>query len=257
MALQPTPPNPPAKRDAEQDMFMREVDEAVRHDEVGNFARKYGWPLGIALVVALAAFGGWLFWQDRSEGDLEGRSEQIVQAIDELDAGNPDQADRELAALADGEGGAAVTATMLRAGIAAEAGRGEDAARMYDAVAGNGDVPEELRNVAAIRSVTARFDQLDPQEVIDRLGPLASAGNDFFGSAGELVAHAYLKQGKEDQAGPLFAQLAKDEDVPETIRFRARQMAGSLGYDAIDDVDALLEDFREQQPRGGSAQLVE
>ena len=34
---------------------MREVDEAMRQDQVANFARKYGWPLGIAIVLALAA----------------------------------------------------------------------------------------------------------------------------------------------------------------------------------------------------------
>ena len=52
---------------------------------------------------------------------------------------------------------------------------------------------------------------------------------------------AQLKQGKQQEAGRLFAAIAKDEDVPESIRGRTRQMAGLLGVDAITDVDALLE----------------
>ena len=71
--------------------------------------------------------------------------------------------------------------------------------------------------------------------------PLAVPGNAYFGSAGELVAMAYLEQGEREQAGTLFAAIAKDEDVPQSLRARTRQMAGLLGVDAIEDVDELLE----------------
>ena len=71
---------------------------------------------------------------------------------------------------------------------------------------------------------------------------LAVPGKPFFASAGELVAHAYMDQGKNAEAGALFAQIAKDDDAPEGLRSRARQMAGVLGVDAIEDVDALLEE---------------
>jgi hypothetical protein len=80
--------------------------------------------------------------------------------------------------------------------------------------------------------------------VIARLKPLAKPGNPWFGSAGELVAMAYLKEGKKDLAGPLFAAIAKDEDAPKSMRSRARQMAGVLGYDAVVDVDQLLAEER-------------
>ena len=69
-----------------------------------------------------------------------------------------------------------------------------------------------------------------------RLKALAVPGNPWFGSAGELVGMAYLKQGKPDLAGPLFASISRDKDTPETLRRRARQLAGLLGVDAIDDV---------------------
>ena len=82
---------------------------------------------------------------------------------------------------------------------------------------------------------------MKPEDVIARLKPLAEPGDPWFGSAGELVGAAYLKQGKADLAGPLFASIAKDKDVPETLRSRARQMAGLLGVDAITDADTLVQ----------------
>lgn len=263
MAKQPTNPNVPARStarnraDAEQEMLMREVDEAVRQDEVGSFARKYGWPLGIAFVLAMAAFAGFLFWQNRSEAELERQSEQLVQAIDELEAGNTDIADEELAMLADGEGGAAAMAAMLRAGIAAERGDAEAAAALYDAVADNGDLPRELREIATIRSVTARYDDMSPQDVIDRVGPLAVPDNPYYGSAGELVAHAYLEQDKTDEAGALLVDLAANEEVPASIRSRARQLAGLLGFDAIEDVDATIAELTGEELEQPDVELVE
>ena len=238
-------------------MLMREVDEAVRQDEVSHFGKKYGWPLGIAFVLAIAAFGGFLFWQGQSERGAEEQSEQLVQAIDELEAGNTALADGELAELAAGEGGAAAAASMLRGGIALENGDSEAAAARFDEVANDDSLPAELRDIAAIRSVAARFDEMQPQAVIDRLGPLAVPGGAYYGSAGEMVAHAYLAQGKEDQAGPLLAAISRDEDVPSGIRARTRQLAGLLGYDAIDDVDAALAEITGGQGEQGSAELVE
>ncbi|MGB3797918.1 MAG: tetratricopeptide repeat protein [Alteraurantiacibacter sp.] len=267
MAKAPTDTNLPAKTssqskskdraDAEQEMLMREVDEAVRHDEVGDFARKYGWPLGIAFVVAMAAFGGFLFWQDRGEGELELASEELVKSIDELEAGNTDIADADLAALADGEGGAATMATMLRAAIALEKDDPEAAAALYDQVSSNGDVSAELRDIAAIRSVAARFDEMDPQAVIDRVGPLAVPGNAYYGSAGELVAHAYLEQGKTAEAGTLLADISGNSDVPSSLRARARELAGLLGVDAIENVDATLAELTGEPLEQPDAELVE
>jgi hypothetical protein len=68
--------------------------------------------------------------------------------------------------------------------------------------------------------------------VIARLEPLAKPGEPWFGSAGEMTALALIKQGKKQEAGQLFATIAKDNGVPETIRTRAVQVAGTLGVDA-------------------------
>ena len=43
-----------------------------------------------------------------------------------------------------------------------------------------------------------------------------------------------MKMGKNDLAGPMFAAMAKDEKVPQSIRSRARQMAGVMGIDAVE-----------------------
>jgi hypothetical protein len=251
VALTPSLPNREKRLAAEQDVLMREVDEAVRQDEAAEFARRYGKLIAALVVLALAAFGAWLWWQDHREGQLERGSEQLVQAIDQLDAGNRAKAEAQLAPIAqDGSHGAMAAAKMLQAGILEQKGNAAGAAKAFFAVADDKSTPDAFRDLAAIRGVTASFDTMKPDDVIARLKPLAAPGNPWFGSAGELVALAYLKQGKKDLAGPLFASIAKDNDVPSSLQTRARQMAGVLGYDAVTDVDQVLAEERRpaQQP---------
>lgn len=231
-----------ARKSAEEEALLREVDDAVRHDDLAGFAARYGKPLVGLLIVGLGAFGGYLWWDDQRETALETTSEELVKALDQLEAGNLDTADTALAPIAEGEGGAAALAKMQRAGIAMQRGDIAAAVTLFDEVAGDESVSATLREAAAIRSVNANFDNLDPQQVIDRLKPYATPGNPWFGSAGELVAMAYLEQDKPELAGPLFAEISKADNVPDTLRSRMRQMAGYLGVDAIEDIDEIIGD---------------
>ena len=72
-----------------------------------------------------------------------------------------------------------------------------------------------------IRQTALEFDSLKPDQVIARLQPLAKPGNPWFGSAGEMTAMALIKQGKNAEAGRLFAAIAKDKTVPEIASRRA------------------------------------
>ena len=77
--------------------------------------------------------------------------------------------------------------------------------------------------------------------MISRLQPFAKPGNPWFGTAGEMTALAMIKQGKKDEAGRLFGAIGNDKSVPDPIRARAVQIAGSLGVDASSALDSLAQ----------------
>lgn len=247
MALTPDRPLPDAdkraQRQAAQDeVLLREVDDAVRQDRYADLGRRHGRTLIALLVLVLALFGGYLFWQSRQDAARERESEALVGALDQLEAGNLDSAMTSLSPLiADGGDAGRAAAALLAGGIALEQGNLQKAAELFEGVAADGDAPPALRDLATIRAVAAGYDRLAPDQVVARLKPLATPGNPWFGSAGELVAMAYLEQGRNSEAGALFGAIAKDDQVPETLQSRARQMAGLLGVDAIEDVDEVLE----------------
>ncbi len=233
---------PEEQPDRQEQVFMREVDDAVREDDLKNFGRRYGVWIGVLIVVGLASLAGWIFYNNSLEEEAGVRSEEYVAAIDSVKRNNLDGAAAALAPLEDAnQKGYRAAAKLMQANIALEKQDAKAAIAGYQAIAADDDLPQPFRDLALIRQTTAEFDTLEPQAVIDRLKGLAVPGNPWFGSAGEMVALSYLNQDKADLAGPLFAQLAKDDSVPPTIRSRALQMAGVQGIDAVElDTDGEI-----------------
>jgi len=227
-----------ARNAAQQDVFLREVDDAVRQDQLEGFMSRYGKPLIAVIIIALLAFAGWIYWQHRQTQEREARSEAYVQALDALQSENLDAAKAKLAPIAgaDSSDATVVSARLMLAGIALRQEKKADALKLYREISADGKAPQVLRDLASVREVGADFDAMKPEDVVSRLKPMAAPGNPWFGPAGELVGMAYLKQNRQDQAGPLFAAIAKDESVEDGLRSRARQLAAVLGVDAVDDV---------------------
>lgn len=215
--------------------FLREVDEELRRDELQSLWTRYGrWAVG-ALVLVLAAWGGWIFWENQRAKAAGAEGEELSLALDDLQAGNTTAAEEKLKKLAASDhDGYRASALMAQAGITMEKGDLAGAAKQFGAVAADSGIAQPWRDLALVRQTAAEFDTAKPEDVVARLKPLAVKGNPWFGSAGEMVAMSYLKMGKPELAGKLFADIGKDESVPESIRSRAVQMAGSLGVDAVD-----------------------
>ena len=215
--------------------FYREVDEELRRDQMAGFWKRYGRWMVAGVVLLLAAIAGFLYWQQHKQEKAAGQGETLIAAFEEAQARKTREATAKLDTLAsEGTPGYRAAALVTKADMAIEAGNDAAAAQVFGQIAGDEALPEPYRNLALIRQTTIEYDRLPPATVVQRLGGLAKPGNPWFGSAGELVAIAHLRQNKPALAAPIFAALAKDQKVPRSIRSRALQMAGSLGVDATE-----------------------
>jgi hypothetical protein len=242
LALRLTKPKSHAEKIAQRDAaqkegFLREVDEALREAEMIDAFKRYALAAGAAVVAGLLMLGGYLWWTAHHSAVLAQQAEQLVLALDKVDGGDQGGAFAQLAPLAqDGSAGNQAAARLMQAAIATRQGKPGQAEQIYASVAGDAKTPKSFRDLANLRYVALRFDTLPPAEIIARLRPLAAPGNPWFGSAGELVGVAYLREGRKDLAAPLFGAITNDPDVPESLRGRTRQLAGVLGFDAVQDM---------------------
>jgi hypothetical protein len=239
-----TSPETPAAPSREDEVLIREIDEAVREDALYAFMRNHGVKVLGGVLALIAALGGYMIWDHFAEQALETQSETVISALDLAEKNDLKSASEKVAGLLgdDSSPGARAAARFIQAAAALEAGDKTKASGLYKQIAADPTTPPALKDLARVREVSINFDTMKPADVIAQLKDLATPGNPFFGSAGELVAMAHLEAGNRAEAGKLFAEIAKDEDLPETLRSRARQMAGLMGVDAIVDVKKLLKD---------------
>ena len=213
--------------------FVREVDENLRRDQLRESAQRYGKWIIAALLLFLVAIGGYLYWQHRQNEKAVADSEAMSAALDKVGSGNVKGAEADLVPLSESSNGITrATALLARASFAIQRSDRKAASDLFNKVAADDGVPQPLRDLATVRAMMTDFDSMKPDDVIARLKPLAEPGKPFFGTAGELTAMAMLAKGDRAGAAALFARIAADKQVPETIRSRAVQVAGSLGVDA-------------------------
>jgi len=220
--------------------FVKEVDEELRKERLNTFMTRYGTWIIVGVVLLLAAVGGMIWWRSHQQAQAAEQGESMLQALDSMESGNRNAAKAKIDAIAESDvEGYRVAALFARASTQSDGGNAAGAIATLRTIAEDQQVAEPYRQAALIRQTALEFDRLQPQAVVRRLSALARPGQPWFGSAGELVGMAQLKMRRPDLAGPLFQRIGRDESVPDTIRTRAIQMAGSLGYDAMPAQNAV------------------
>lgn len=220
-------PNDPAES------FVREVDENLRRDQMRDMAKAYGKWIIVAIILFLAAVAGFMFWLNHQREQAAADSEAISAALDKVASGDTRGARTALEPLGGSSNDVTRASALLgQASLALRQNDRKTAIELFRRVADDSGLPQPYRDLATVRLVMTEYDQLKPDEVVARLSPLAKPGNPFFGTAGEMTGMAMLTKGDRMGAGRMFAQLAADQQVPNSIRSRAVQIAGSLGVDA-------------------------
>lgn len=223
----------------DNEAFYREVDEELRRDQALVFWQRWRlWILGGAFLL-IASVAGFMWWQNQREAKAAEQGEALVAALESLEKGTVASAGPQIAQLEQSNvEGYRAAGLFSRANVLIESGDVAGAVAVLQRIAGDESLAEPYRHAALVRQTALEFDRMRPEAIVARLRPLVRRGNPWLGSAGELTAHAHLRQQRPDLAGQVFATIARDETVPESIRSRAVQMAGALGVDAIQPTPA-------------------
>lgn len=238
--------------------FLREVDEEVRREQSAEFWRRWGLWIGLGVLLLLAVVGGYMWWQNNQRAQAEEETAQLDAILDDLGEGRTQDVEARLDELiGSSRPGIRAAAIFTRASQAVESGDLGKAVELFGEAADDESLPQPYRDLALIRQTALQFEDLEPQQVVDRLEGLARPESPWFGSAGELTALALMKQGENERAGRLFAEIAGGENVPESLKVRAMQLAGVLGVDAVPDEPVEIDEVQQGQPAGAPGEEEE
>ncbi len=223
--------DPLALTPAQNEALIREVDDAVRQDDLLHFWQRWGKAVIVLVVLGLMAFGGWLLWQNHRHSQADQAGEQLSVLL-KAAQGAPLDAQLLDTLRKSGFGGQTAAANTLKAGLTSGAGDTKTAIAEFDAIIADKSAPQAYRDLALLRRTILTFDATPPAKVIEALAPLAQPGKPFFGSAAEVTAAAQLKLNQTKAAANTYAEITRDKTAPVNIRVRAAQMASALGVDS-------------------------
>ena len=210
---------------AEPDTFLREVDEAVRHDQYKKLWDRYGvLALGAAalVVVGVAGYKGWSYWQEKRAQDAGAKFTQALLMEDGADAA---KAREMLTALAEkGPEGYRVLARFQLAAAEAKAGDIDKAVADYDALAIDPGVDPILQGHATLQAAALRLDKADYAEMERRLQGLVDSNSAWRFSARELLGLSAYRLNNIPEAERQFSALIGDQGTPPNLRERADMM---------------------------------
>ena len=208
-----------------EDSFINEVNDEVRREKLFGYIRRYGW---IAVLAVIVLVGG-ATWNElrkaSARADAEARGDAVLAALDAEDAAARAGALSDIEA----EGNAAAVLAMLAAAHS-EAGDSPDAALdRLDALAGDPELAPLYRDLAALKAVLLRANDLEPATQLERLAPLTAPGAPYRPLALEAMALAHVSAGDTEAALAILTDLVSDSEASQDLRRRATQLIVALG----------------------------
>jgi hypothetical protein len=201
--------------------IFHEVDEEVRRERLNKLWQQYGnylVALCILVVVAVAAWRGYDWWQTKKAGEAGAAFESAVMLAE---AGKHQEADAAFAKLAvDGTSGYRVLARLRQAAELAQTDK-KAAISTYDEIAGDRSAGQVIQDLAAVRAGFLLVDSAPYSEMRTRLEPSTAADRTFRHTAREILALSAWKAGDMAAARQWVDMIIADPQTPATTRSRA------------------------------------
>lgn len=201
--------------------IFQEVDQAALEHRFRNALRRYGpFALGGLALVLVAVFVVQVM-AGEAETRREEASARYAAALRDLGQGRAAEATAALDALAADDAGAYTFFAWLQKAEAALAAGDDEGATAAFRAAENVFDDRLYADLAALKSLYARFDTLTRQEVDLLATPLARDERPYWAGARELMAAAALREDALDQARREYEALARLPETPPGVRARA------------------------------------
>ncbi len=202
--------------------LFREVDEEVRQDQFKKLWKQYGnyfTALAVAVVLLVAGFKGWQYWQLTQS---ETAARVFADAVKKLDEGKTADADAAFAAIE--HKGYAKLGDLRQAAALTKAGKTDEAVAIFDTLANDQNNEQSIRDLARLRAGYALVDKLAPAELISRLGSFDNEENPWRGLAREIFALSAYRTGDYLLADKYLNAIVADQGVALELRQRAQTL---------------------------------
>lgn len=221
------------------DVF-EEVEEQIRSERYKSLGLKIlPWAIGAAVLALAVTLGywGWTSYQSKA-GDKA--SEQYVEALQAVGEGDQTKAFTLLGEVAKSPSKSySALALMQQGGIRQEAGKTEEAVKLYDEAAAAASDPI-LVDLARLKSALALLDTASYKDIEERLKPLMEEKRPYRLEAREALAFAKIMAGRPGDARSDFVVLSSVLGATDGMRQRAQAAIGLIDSGSAASIPAAV-----------------
>ena len=205
------------------DLF-REIDEEIRHDRALEIWKKYSGYFIAAALLIVAGTAGYRIYAHFEAQKAQALGLRFQVALEASVAGRSEDAAKEFQAIAaEGAKGYAILA-RFRAAADLGAVNKPEAIKLYDALAADGGLPLVLQGLARLRAATLVVDDASFDELKARVEPLLPQGSPWAGLARELLGTKKLAANDYQAAGEYFDAIITDDAASDSVKQRATML---------------------------------
>ncbi len=218
---------------SETDSFIEEVSEEVRRDHLYGVFKKYGWIAiaAVLLIVGAAAFNEWRKSQLLAANEAAG--DKLLEALEVEDPAGRVSA---LETIVFDDPGKQALVKLQEASMLTEDGRLEEAAAVYESVAGMSEAGPIYTDLAKLKLVMSNPDLEAASDIIEELSTL---DRPYRLLALEQRALAAIRTGQNEAALEDLLAILSDSLTSQDLRDRAQQLTIVLGGE-VPQAPALL-----------------
>lgn len=209
------------------DVF-EEVEEQIRSERYKSLGLKIlPWAIGAA-VLALAVTLGYWGWTSYQSKAADKASEQYVEALQAIGTGDATKGATLLSEVAKSPSKPyRALALIQQGGLRQEAGKTDEAVKLYDEAAKTVDDPI-VADLARLKSALALLDTASYVEIEGRLKPLMEEKRPYRLQAREASAFAKIMAGRPAEARSDFVVLSSVLGATDGMRQRAQAAIGLI-----------------------------
>jgi hypothetical protein len=207
--------------------IFEEVDQSLREDKLAKLWKAWSLWVYAAIALLIAAVGGYEFWKSQSDSAIDKDARVFDTAMTALDNQDLPKAKSEFAQLGQGEGGFAVIANHMLAGVEKDLTNDNAAIAQAFGQAAQKD-KGVMGDLATLKLAYAKADTSELAEIESIVAPLVAKGGQVAALARELVAAKALASGDIERARTEYQVLALEIDAPQQMQIRVNQALATL-----------------------------
>lgn len=211
------------------DLFIQEIDEAVRKDQYEKLWQQYGRGVMIGCVIVVLGVAGYSWFKNQQTTKLEAATASLAETLQGLAPGKEAEVSAALASAATtAPGHLPMLERFYAASLAANAGKAEDALAQYALISADSSVSATYQDLAKLLSVQVQLDTGDIETLKAQLAPLAKDGAAWRFSAREMQAMLALRANDTATAKTILDALTTEPDAPASLKARAGQILATI-----------------------------